>query len=282
MSALSVSFLIRQHKDDLAQFGLWTGYFFSINVVVGSGFLALPYSFNRSGWLLALIFMVLIAFLCYILASQTLEVMSRVECIKQLEDIGIYIPNAKIKHLFLGGYPKQDIPDEIQPEVTGRRFDLSTMAGILFGRNYGRTYMVFLYLFMTLAQVGYISIFSSSFAAKIPLGFSDSCDIYEDKELFGSCRKNYWFFLIIYSCFMMYLTIKGLKEQKWLQSALTIMRFVIIFIIVSTSIALLATSSNIKNSDHVSYKFFTFIGILTYNFICIYLSASISKYSWIC
>ena len=101
---------------------------------------------------------------------------------------------------------------------------------------------------MTGAQVGYVSIFASSFAATIPLGFANTCNIYDDKEVFGSCRVNYWFYLVIYGVFMMYLTIKGLREQKWMQSVLTIMRFVIISIIIFTCIALMSTSSKIDHS----------------------------------
>ena len=46
----SNSFLFKQQPSNLARFGLWTGFFFSVNVVIGAGFLALPFSFANSGW----------------------------------------------------------------------------------------------------------------------------------------------------------------------------------------------------------------------------------------
>ena len=229
--------------------------------MIGSGFLALPYSFAKCGWLLGTLFMLFISFLCFIFGRQILEVMSRVECLKQAEEIGIYIPKLTIKQLFLGGYPKQEIPEDIQPEITDRRFDVSCIVGMLYGEGYGHAYMIFLYLFLTGAQTAYVSIFSSSFASTIPLGFADTCDIYNDDEFFGSCRGNYWFFLVIYCFFMMYITIKGLKEQKWLQSVLTILRFVIILLIISTSLALIADSANIRDDSYTPFKMPTLVNI---------------------
>lgn len=250
MSSYTQSFLFRQQPSNLARFGLWTGYFFTVNVVVGSGFLTLPYAFSRSGWALALFFMILIAILSFYLARQVLEILARVECMKQLEEVQIFIERPTFRQLIFGGCPKVIIPDEVKLEITDRRFDLSCLAGILLGKNYGIAYMVFLYLFMTGAQVGYGSIFASSFAATVPLGFSDTCNIYEDAEVFGACRVNYWFYLAIYTAFMMYLTIKGLREQVWVQSVLTMMRFLVIGIIVFTCIALISGHSNIKNGDY--------------------------------
>lgn len=173
---------------------------------------------------------------------------------KQLEENGIAIVKPTFHQMVFGGTPKTKIPNEIQFEITNRRFDLSKLAVLLLGPNYGIAYMFFLYFLMTGAQVGHSSIFASSFAATVPLGFAGTCTIYEDSQLFGSCRPNYWFYLTIYGICMMYLTVRGVKEQKSMQSFLTIMRFLIIGIIVITCLALIAGSSNISNSKHVPFE----------------------------
>lgn len=250
----TMSFLFLQQPSNLARFGLWIGYFFSINVVIGSGFLTLPHSFDQSGWLLALIFMILLSLQTYYIGRLLIEVFSRVECLKQLEEVGIYIKRPTLKEILKGTFNKTEIPEEIQPIISDRRFDVSTIAGIIFGQKFGVFYMVCLYFFLTGSQVSYVSIFSSSFAATIPLGFSGTCNIYDDSAFFGNCRINYWFFLAIFFGFMMYLTLRGLREQKWMQTLLTMMRFVIIFLMVGTSIALIAGESNIKNNDHTPLK----------------------------
>lgn len=197
----------------------------------------------------------LIALQTYYMALELLEMTSKAECIKQLEEAGIDVPRPTFRQILKGGgFLKVDVPNEIKPEIVDRRFDVSSLCEMVFGRKFGIFYMVCLYLFLTGALVSYVSIFASSFAATIPLGFVNECNIYEDEEFFGGCRINYWFYLAIYSGCMMYLTIKGLREQRWMQTILTFMRFLIIFLILITCIALIATGSNIKNSDHVSFK----------------------------
>jgi amino acid permease len=250
----TTSFLFRQQPSNLARFGLWVGYFFSINSVIGAGFLALPYSFNQSGWLLSLLIMILVAIQTYYMALELLEMTSKAECIKQLEEAGIEVPRPSFLQVLKGGFNKVQIPDEIKPEIVDRRFDVTSLSEIVLGHKVGILYMVGLYLFLTGALVSYVSIFASSFAATVPLGFSDVCNIYEDEEFFGACRINYWFYLAIYSASMMYLTIKGLREQRWMQAVLTLMRFVIIFLILVTCIALLVAGKDINSDDHVSFK----------------------------
>lgn len=257
----TTSFLFRQQPSNLARFGMWVGYFFSINVVIGAGFLTLPYSFNRSGWLLSLILMTILAVQNYYIGLELIEIIARVECIKQLEEAGIDVPRPTFKQIIKGSFVKVQVPDEIKPEIVDRRFDLSTIVSMMLGPTFGKLYMVGMYLFLTGAQVSYVSIFASSFASTIPLGFSELCNIYEDEEFFGACRPNYWIFLTIYSVLMMYLTIKGLREQRWMQAILTIMRFFIMFIILVTCIALIATGSNIKNGDDVSFKMPPLVGV---------------------
>jgi amino acid permease len=78
--------------------------------------------------------------------------------------------------------------------------------------------------------------------------------MYDETSYFGDCRPNYWIYWAVYVLFMSYLTIKGLKEQLWLQSFLTVMRFVIISLILFTCIALMAGPSNIDNDDGSSLE----------------------------
>lgn len=235
-----------------SRFGLWGGYFFSINTVIGSGFLALPYAFNSSGWLFGFILLTLMAFGSYYFSCELLEILSRIECIVRIEEQNT---GRKIKRLtwteiiFKPQGEEALLEHEDRPIITNRRFDVTAIISIVFGRNFGIFYMICLYLFLTGAQISYFSIFSASFAAQVPLWYAETCDIYVDTEFFGDCRQNYWFFWSIYLICMIYLTIKGLKEQLWLQSCLTIMRFVIISLILLTSLALIAGSKTIDSDQ---------------------------------
>jgi amino acid permease len=239
------------------KFGVWGGYFFSINSVIGSGFLALPYAFNASGWLFGLIFLILMGFESYYFSCELLEILSRIECLVKIEEQNTdrKIPRLTFKEIIFGRRIKEKLLEyESVPNITNRRFDITSIISIVFGKNFSILYMICLYLAVIGAQTSYFSIFSASFAAKIPLGFADTCDIYNDKVYFGKCRAEYWIYWSIFFCSMMYLTIKGLKEQLWFQSCLTIMRFVIISIIIFTSSALIVGSNKISSDEKINVE----------------------------
>jgi amino acid permease len=251
------SFLTYTSGKYTDRFGLWGGYFFCINAVIGSGFLTLPYAFNSSGWLFGLIFMSLMSLGSYYFSCELLEVLSRVECITQIEEKyqNKSMPRLTWREIIFGRQKKESLLEhEPTPNITDRRFDVSTLILIVFGKRFGLAYMVILYFFLTGAQISYFSIFCCSFAAQIPLGFSGTCDMYDETSYFGDCRPNYWVYWAVYLGFMIFMTIRGLKEQLWLQSFLTVMRFVIISLILFTCIALMAGPSNIDNDDKSSLE----------------------------
>ena len=254
----SNSFLFKQQPSNLARFGLWTGFFFSVNVVIGAGFLALPFSFANSGWFPSLIFMIVSAIISYYLGRVTLELFCRAEAIKTIQESGVFIKNPSIREIVLGGYIEKDFskeaPEEVEFEITDRRFDMSKLVEIFMGNIYGKVYLFFLYLFLSGAQTAYVSVFASSFSSKIPLGFNGTCNIYEHPDLSDSCRINYWIFLSIYAVPMFYFTIKGLREQQWLQVTMSILRFVIIGIMIITSLALIGQEATINSGEHNPFK----------------------------
>lgn len=227
-------------------FTLWTGYFFSINVVVGAGFLTLPYVFHRAGWLFSSAYMIFTAFVCYFIAAQLIEVMSRAEIILRMREEGYKIDKPSFKELFLGRKCEGSIllKESYTPQITDRRIDVSESMRIIFGNVHGALYVFMLYFYFQGAQTAYTSIFASSFAANIPL-YTSSCDISKQDGFINDCRFNYWTFLLIYGCAMMFLTIKGMQEQKWLQVTLTFMRFLIMSMVIFTALALIITKDQI-------------------------------------
>lgn len=201
------------------KFGLTTGYFFSINIVVGAGFLALPNAFETSGWLVSIVYMVWTAYQSYFLACQLLEVMSRTEVIVRLREQGKTIRIPTFKEIVMGKILGEELlgsekETRHRPIITSRRFDISEVVRILFGDRWGIFYLCLLSCYLQGAQIGYVTIFASSFASNIPLGFSDKCDIYATSSYSDRCYLNYWFFAALYAVSMTYLTIKGMKEQR--------------------------------------------------------------------
>lgn len=219
----------------LDKYGLSTGYFLSINAVVGAGFLAIPFVFANSGWLMSLVFMIYIALQSYYLAHELLEIMSRCEIVIRYEENSKELIRPSLKQILTGVKDNPLMENSRHhvhiPSITHRRLDISENVRMIFGDKIGKAYAIILICFMQGALTSYATIFASSFASNVPIGTLEKCDIYETSSYSDDCFKNYWIYLVVYAIFMCYLSLKGLKEQKWLQSILTIMRFVIIFMI---------------------------------------------------
>ncbi|CAG9314267.1 unnamed protein product [Blepharisma stoltei] len=251
-----MDFSIEPSSVNPDKFGLSTGYFFSVNIVVGAGFLALPHAFKTSGWLISFFYMIFTAYQSYYLARQLLEVMSRTEVIVRLREEGKKVKPPTWRQILTGQKAGEDLLEKERtprPIITSRRFDVTENIRILFGQKWATFYIIILSFYFQGAQLGYVSIFASSFASNIPLPWAKKCDIYETSSYSDSCYENYWIFLIIYAVFMTYLTIKGMKEQRWVQSVLTIMRFIIIGLVLITSIALLIQQKQVDHDVHESF-----------------------------
>ena len=70
------------------------GYFFLVNLCIGTGFLGIPYSFFYSGYLAAVPTLILTAFCIWVTARWLLEIMARaqVNCILRITSFHSHMP----------------------------------------------------------------------------------------------------------------------------------------------------------------------------------------------
>lgn len=123
-------------ETDPASFGAGTGFVFTVNTVVGAGFLSLPWAFSRGGWFFCLLVQVTAALIGWVIALMLLEVMSRAEAVTRLREEGYNIPSLACKQLCWEKIYENDlylIPNTHKPEITHRRFDLTQLVRIYFG-----------------------------------------------------------------------------------------------------------------------------------------------------
>ena len=81
----------RKEKESKAQMktvSLFTGYFFFINYVVGTGFLGLPFAFYFGGILAGIFTLMAVSFISYNTANWTLEAMARAQVCPEGKVIG--------------------------------------------------------------------------------------------------------------------------------------------------------------------------------------------------
>ena len=175
--------------------------------------------------------------------------MARMEVIGRLRSEGQEIPRSSLKALLTkANYTLLNNLNH-QPEITTRKFDLIEMVDIVFEPWVTKIIFTALAIQITFACVSYCSIFAASFASVVPLGFYDTCNIYKGDGFFNECRVLYWVWLLIYYLFMLYFVIKGLSEQAWMQAVMSIMRFVVVFLMVGTAIGDIAGHNENTGSD---------------------------------
>ena len=75
----------KKDPDHIKTVGLFTGYFFIINFVVGTGFLGIPYSFYNGGILAGAITLIIVSFVSGNTAVWTVESMARAQVIPHIQ-----------------------------------------------------------------------------------------------------------------------------------------------------------------------------------------------------
>jgi amino acid permease len=232
------------------QFTLITGYIFAINSVIGAGFLSIPWAYENSGWLFSLIFQLCVAIHSLYLLLQLLEMMSRAEVLLRMTESSKDIHSISLKQLFKSTKTEDlMLPPHLIPTITTRVINISDIVKIVFGEKLGFFYVIITGLFGLGALVAYSAIFASSFVSNVPLGPLETCDIYESSEFFSSCRVKYWVFLTIFFVFTLYMTMNGIQEQKTVQYLMSVLRFVVIFLIIVTCIYSMSNSSSLEDDS---------------------------------
>ena len=218
--------------------GAGAGFVFTMNIVIGTGFLGLPYAFQETGILLSLIYLALVSALNNYLSLMFLEVIHKAHLLKISEEEGIpFYLNAR--DIILHSKKSVTVAENTErlQSINERKIDASSAMSIIFGRKFGILYLLLLTIYFESILVTYTSVFGSSLAWSIPLLSTDTCDIYSS-AFYSPCIYNYWIFLSIYSVIVIYLSVRGLKKQMNFQLVMCGMRFVIMSLVIICSLDL--------------------------------------------
>lgn len=116
----------------------WVGYAFTINSIVGSGILAIPWAYSQGGWLFSISIQVLSTIFSAFVSYQTLQTWSRVEIIARLQEKNIEVRPVPFRAILLntqGNYIEESEEknsflkneSDFQPEISTRKFDFYEM-----------------------------------------------------------------------------------------------------------------------------------------------------------
>lgn len=241
---------------------LFEGYFFTVNAVMGAGFLSIPWAFQTGGWVVGVLSQVLFGLQSYWLFRTLIETLSRGEVIACKEQDRSYLKQISLKDLCSGTYetPERllstnEVVIEYKPDITDRRRDCTELVRLIFGKKWAGAYLFMMTLFYLGALTAYTSIFASSFASNVPLGPLATCNIYEDSDFGGDCRWKYWLYLALFMVLEIILVLVSYSEQKWMQTAMTIIRITVVLCIFFTCLLSVITGTKIEGGGSHSASF---------------------------
>jgi len=224
-------------------FSFYVAACFTINYVIGTGFLALPWAFNEAGIVLSLITLLLVAVASDMSKNMLLEAIA-------VADTLVKVRSAQGEPLLSGGrsigsrvqenislLPVQSTPspasaaeDEEDDKFTSphmmvgaRHFEVTELCELLLGRVGRNIYLLAASIYLYGALWAYASVFSNALAAHVKLDFISS-----DEDV------NYILYLCVFAVAVVPLTCMEMEEQIMTQVTLAALRGVLIVLILST------------------------------------------------
>lgn len=212
------------NDNDPAKFGVQTYHSqmalaMTINYIIGTGCLGLPYAFREAGLVLTTLFLLFGFVVSVVTMNYTLEVLARAQGMYEAGDGSDGKPVRHPQHV-----------------MKYRKWDFSTIAQNLSGEKlkmFVQTTLVF-YCFTTLWS--YSNVFSSS-AATLFHGYvlGDHCNIYDAAPLPSpSCMISYYFAMLVFAVIVITLILRDLSDQARVQQVLTIYRITALCVMIVT------------------------------------------------
>ena len=219
----------------------WQVCCFTINVIMGSGFLGVPGGFLTSGLLLGPAILFAVTLLQWVSACHLAQVASRSHALLLAKSSAATLtpsltPFAAHDHL---GHKATNTsvrpPSLVLPSHTS--YEMMMLCRLLLGKWAERLTMVSTTLYMFGALWSFISVFASSLAATVPVAWlqaGDPCDIYKTDIYGGGCITLYYWWVLTFAMVMSMLLGLDLREQATFQCCMTILRALIIVLMVAT------------------------------------------------
>eukprot|EP00322_Chrysochromulina_rotalis_P009689 CAMPEP_0115862760 /NCGR_PEP_ID=MMETSP0287-20121206/18343_1 /TAXON_ID=412157 /ORGANISM="Chrysochromulina rotalis, Strain UIO044" /LENGTH=465 /DNA_ID=CAMNT_0003317193 /DNA_START=47 /DNA_END=1444 /DNA_ORIENTATION=- len=211
---------------------------------MGSGFLGVPAGILASGWLLGPAVLVIVTAMQWIAACQLAQVVTRAHALVLAKSASATLtptltPFAKALQPGSGatsnGGGSESVPALVLPSHTS--YEIMLLCRLHLGRWAERVTMIAVGLYMIGCLWSFISVFSSSLTAVVPMPWlqaGEPCDIYKTEVYGGGCITLYYWWVLSFGFCMTILLALDLREQAAFQCAMTALRGMIILLMVST------------------------------------------------
>jgi amino acid permease len=225
---------IMEAESMAPKFSFWVGVCFTLNCVVGSGFLTLPWAFQKTGTILGVTALAVFGYFSVLATVFILESSARAAHI--LERKGD-TEMAILKHK--EGYSAVATSEETSQAVPAsgvvkRRIEMSEMCRMFLGTTGRDAFAVLLSVYMYGVLWAYCTVFSKAFSVQFPW-------YTEERPEEGA---TYYVYLFFFACFVVPFSTMELSEQIYVQVGMTIFRVVLLSLMLYTAFSAYVSCGN--------------------------------------
>lgn len=212
------------------QFSFWVSVAFSVNYIMGCGFLGIPEAFVKAGVLLGPVVVLIAFFAMNASKDYTLEAMGRAEAMVKIVKITerrLHDADAE------GAIITPSMTDYIVSSL--RKFEITDMFAIFVGRKARIVYALVLGVYQYGGLLSYATVWASSFAANVPIVFlagGATCNV-ED----GGCADQFHVWLAVFAVIAVPLACLDLEEQVPVQLIMFAARILVVVLLCGTVLA---------------------------------------------
>lgn len=222
----------------LRKIDFWVAVCFTLNYIVGSGFLTLPFAFYEAGYILGLVSLLILVVLAIVSVIFILETGERAKALNRRKSLGGTATSVYDYHAIssdsesINSANKEEASyqnAELSSKELGSQllmpnhvFELPELCENFLGSNGKNVYLVFVTVYLYGVLWAYCSVFASAFATHLPY-FKDSAD--------------FDLYLILFGFIVVPMSLLELSEQVIVQVALTVFRVVMLVIMLYTVIS---------------------------------------------
>eukprot|EP00118_Oscarella_pearsei_P014556 m.125378 g.125378 ORF g.125378 m.125378 type:complete len:545 (+) comp37872_c0_seq2:145-1779(+) len=235
-------------------FGLFLGFFYTLNIVVGTGFLGMPYAILKAGVLVSGLAMLVIVFFAVVTTLWVLEAMSRAQALEHHQKTKASRPSVSCNFVDVGNESEDSEKGETEGLLrraaptyeirSDRKFDFPELCHLFLGPvgKYVYTSLFCLGAFLNLWTMATIA--ASAWSTNVVIDvwpFTAPCkaDPIAPRGGFhpvGNCWNNYALFVFVFALLVVPLSMLDLKKQRVIQVTAGVMRIVVVIAIVIYSI----------------------------------------------
>lgn len=203
----------KSHNGKKQQFSFLVGVAFTLNYIMGTGFLTLPWAFYKSGYVLGTIVMFALIIPSSIAVLFVLEAMARASCLSEL------------------GNHKMENSHHSKLLVGEKKYEIPELCEIFLGSNAKQLYTFTISLYLYGALWAYATVFANSMTSNISLG-----------------QYSYHIYLAIYGACVAPISCMELSEQISVQVILAFCRALMVIVMVFTVICEMGRESHEVNA----------------------------------